>query len=87
MVDVYYKYLKDKRKIIIGGQCPTVGVSGSSLGAGLSPFSRSYDLGCDSLVEMIVFTYDGKIVKLSPDDMGGDNCDLFWAMSDGRGGD
>lgn len=26
--DVYYKYLKDKRNIVIGGQCPFVGVSG-----------------------------------------------------------
>lgn len=45
MADAYYKDLKDKRKIIVDGQCPTVGVSGSSLGAGLSPFSRSYSLG------------------------------------------
>ncbi|KAH7014811.1 hypothetical protein EDB80DRAFT_864248 [Ilyonectria destructans] len=64
-----------------------MGVSDSSLGTRLSPFSRSYDLGYDSLLEMIVVTYDGKIVKLSPDDMGGDNCDLFWAMNDGSGGD
>jgi FAD/FMN-containing dehydrogenase len=36
--DVYYKCLKDKRKIAIGGQYPPVGVSGFTLGAGLSPF-------------------------------------------------
>ncbi|KAF4974533.1 hypothetical protein FZEAL_8557 [Fusarium zealandicum] len=84
--DVYYKYLKDKRNIVIGGQCPTVGVSGFTLGAGLSPFSRSYGLGCDNLLEMTVVTYDGNVVKLSPDDKDEHKRDLFWAMNGGGGG-
>ncbi|KAH7122926.1 hypothetical protein EDB81DRAFT_699659 [Dactylonectria macrodidyma] len=84
--DVYYKHLKDKRNIIIGGQCPTVGVSGFTLGAGLSPFSRSYGLGCDNLLEMTVITYDGKEVKLSSEDKDPGKRDLFWAMAGGGGG-
>jgi FAD/FMN-containing dehydrogenase len=50
--DVYYKYLKDKRNIVIGGLCPTVRVGGFTLGAGLSPFPRSYSLGYDNLLRI-----------------------------------
>ena len=40
--DVYAKLAElDPTKLVIGGQCPTVGVSGFTLGGGLSPFSRS----------------------------------------------
>ncbi|KAF5019819.1 hypothetical protein F66182_8188 [Fusarium sp. NRRL 66182] len=84
--DVYYKYLKDKRNIIIGGQCPTVGVSGFTLGAGLSPFSRSYGLGCDNLVEMTIVTWDGKVVTCSKEDKDEEKRELFWALAGGGGG-
>ncbi|KAM5349771.1 hypothetical protein ACJ41O_006276 [Fusarium nematophilum] len=84
--DVYYKHLQDKRNIIIGGQCPTVGVSGFTLGGGLSPFSHSYKLGYNSLLKMTVVTYDAKVIKLSPDDKDQGKRDLFWAMTGGVGG-
>ncbi|KAK2006014.1 FAD-binding domain-containing protein [Colletotrichum eremochloae] len=84
--DVYYKYLKDKRNIVIGGQCPTVGVSGFTLGAGLSPFSRSYGLGCDNLLEMTIVTWNGQVVTVSREDKDAEKQELFWALAGGGGG-
>lgn len=84
--EAYYKYLKDPSFIVIGGQCPNVGVSGFTLGGGLSPFSRSYGLGCDNLLEMKIVTWEGKIVTVSRDDQDEKRRDLFWALSGGGGG-
>ncbi|PNP61486.1 hypothetical protein FNYG_13773 [Fusarium nygamai] len=84
--DVYYKYLEDKRNIVIGGQCPWVGVSGFTLGAGLSPFSRSYGLGCDNLLEMTIVTWDGKPITVSREDEDAEKKELFWALAGGGGG-
>ena len=84
--DAYYTYLKDPRDIVIGGQCPTVGVSGFTLGGGLSPFSRSYGLACDNLLQMTIVTYEGKVVTVSPDDQEERKRDLFWALRGGGGG-
>ena len=84
--DAYDKSLTDPRNIIIGGQCPAVGVSGFTLGGGLSPFSRSYGLACDNLLEMTIVTYEGKVVTVSQRDKGENKRDLFWALRGGGGG-
>ncbi|KAF5700208.1 isoamyl alcohol oxidase [Fusarium globosum] len=84
--EVYDKHLEDKRNIVIGGQCPYVGVSGFTLGAGLSPFSRSYGLGCDNLVEMTIVTWDGKKITVSRDDKDAEKKELFWVLAGGGGG-
>ncbi|KAK1983646.1 hypothetical protein LZ30DRAFT_780395 [Colletotrichum cereale] len=84
--DVYYKYLKDKHNIVVGGQCLTVGVSGFTLGAGLSPFSRSYGLGCDNLLEMTIVTWDGQIATVSKEGKDEEKRELFWALAGGGGG-
>lgn len=67
--------------IINGGRCPTVGVSGFILGGGLGPFTRSFGMGCDTLVEAKVVTADGRLItvretskKGSPEER------LFWAL-------
>lgn len=54
--------------IISGGRCPNVGASGFVLGAGLGPFSRSYGMGCDSLIETTIVTADGKLVTVKKSD-------------------
>eukprot|EP01113_Clastostelium_recurvatum_P036674 TRINITY_DN5269_c0_g3_i1.p1 TRINITY_DN5269_c0_g3~~TRINITY_DN5269_c0_g3_i1.p1 ORF type:complete len:730 (-),score=220.77 TRINITY_DN5269_c0_g3_i1:91-2223(-) len=72
--------------MVIGGQCPTVGVSGFTLGGGLSPFSRSYGLGSDQVLEMTIVTADGDIVKLNRNDLDPARRDLFWAVRGGGGG-
>ena len=84
--EAYYTYLKDPRDIVIGGQCPNVGVSGFTLGGGLSPFSRSYGLACDNLLEMTIVTCEGKVVTVSADDKDEPKRDLFWALKGGGGG-
>ncbi|KAK0666811.1 hypothetical protein QBC41DRAFT_348538 [Cercophora samala] len=67
--------------IINGGRCPTVGVSGFILGGGLSPFTRSFGMGCDTLQEATIVTADGNVVTVSRnDDPGSDNGRLFWAL-------
>ncbi|CCO35510.1 putative FAD-linked oxidoreductase yvdP [Rhizoctonia solani AG-1 IB] len=84
---VYDKLLgKDKANIIIGGQCPKVGVSGFTLGGGLSPFSRSYGLGIDNVVEMTVVTADGEVVTVNDQETHPERQDLFWALRGGGGG-
>jgi len=85
--DVYSRLAElNQRKLVIGGQCPTVGVSGFTLGGGLSPFSRSYGLGVDSLLKMKLVTADGNVVTVEPNESDPDKRDLFWAVRGGDGG-
>ncbi|WP_373921149.1 FAD-binding oxidoreductase [Rossellomorea marisflavi] len=58
-----------------GGTCPTVGVSGFTLGGGWGYSSRLLGLGCDSLVELELVNDQGKLIKANKDT----NADLFWA--------
>ncbi|KAG4285027.1 hypothetical protein FPRO06_06287 [Fusarium proliferatum] len=67
-------------------QCPLIGVSGFTLGAGLSPFSRSYGLGYGNLLEMTIVAWDGKIINVSREDKDAGKQELFWALSGGGGG-
>ncbi|GBB98355.1 hypothetical protein RclHR1_03200005 [Rhizophagus clarus] len=76
----------DENHIVIGGQCPTVGVSAFLLGAGLSPFSRCYGLGIDNLLEMTIITAQGEKVTVTQEDDDPDKRDLFWAIRGGGGG-
>ena len=83
-----YDSLKGRNlaNIIVGGQCPTVGVSGFTLGGGLSPFSRSYGLGSDNVIEMTVVTAAGELLILNHDETDPEKRDLFWALRGGGGG-
>lgn len=81
--------LKDghQGKIIIGGQCPYVGVSGFTLGGGLSPFTRSYGLGVDNVKEMSVVLANGDLITVTDhEEAGSDKQKLFWALCGGGGG-
>lgn len=61
---------------ISAGTCPSVGVSGLTLGGGHGLLSRAYGLSCDNLVEATVVTADGTVRTC-----GGDQeADLFWAL-------
>lgn len=78
---------KHNRFIINGGRCPTVGVSGFILGGGLSPFTRSFGMGSDTLQEASLVTADGKLVTVSErDDPRSDKGRLFWALQGAGGG-
>ena len=73
--------------MIPGGDCPTVGVSGFVLGGGLSFFSRSLGMGCDSLTEATIVTADGRLVTVGKNDgRDTDEGRLFWALRGGGAG-
>ncbi|OTA03708.1 hypothetical protein A9Z42_0041950 [Trichoderma parareesei] len=73
--------------VVNGGRCPTVGVSGFILGGGLSPFTRSFGMGCDSLDEVTIVTASGDKVKVKrSDDPRSDKGRLFWALCGAGGG-
>ncbi|MFE2646605.1 FAD-binding oxidoreductase [Streptomyces nigra] len=75
LIDVY-RTLAAKGVTIPAGSCPTVGVSGLTLGGGHGVTSRAYGLTCDSLTRAVVVTADGK--RLTAD--ASTHKDLFWAL-------
>ncbi|MEV0173022.1 FAD-binding oxidoreductase [Streptomyces sp. NPDC050803] len=75
LIDVY-RALAAKGVTIPAGSCPTVGVSGLTLGGGHGVVSRAYGLTCDSLTQATLITADGK--QLTADAT--TNKDLFWAL-------
>ncbi|EFR02907.1 oxidoreductase [Nannizzia gypsea CBS 118893] len=70
--------------MVLGGDCPTVGVVGGFLqGGGVSDFlSLNQGLGVDNVLEYEVVTADGEIVVANALQ----NQDLFWALRGGGGG-
>ncbi|MGR6971319.1 FAD-binding oxidoreductase [Streptomyces cynarae] len=75
LIDVY-RALTAKGVTIPAGSCPTVGVSGLTLGGGHGVVSRAYGLTCDSLTQATLVTADGKQIVANATE----NKDLFWAL-------
>ncbi|MEU6084607.1 FAD-binding oxidoreductase [Streptomyces sp. NPDC047108] len=75
LVDVY-SGLGAHGVTVPAGTCPTVGISGLTLGGGHGVVSRAYGLTCDSLLGATVVTADGKTVRCTASD----HSDLFWAL-------
>ncbi|MGC5008090.1 FAD-binding oxidoreductase [Streptomyces sp. DT203] len=75
LVDVYWG-LSRHGLTIPGGSCPTVGISGLTLGGGHGVASRAYGLTCDSLTAATLVTADGKTVTADAKH----HPDLFWAL-------
>jgi FAD/FMN-containing dehydrogenase len=65
-----------------GGRCPTVGLSGLTLGGGWGFSCRHLGMTCDSLVSTELVTANGEIVTASETE----NPDLFWAVRGAGGG-
>ena len=65
-----------------GGRCPTVGVSGLTLGGGWGFSCRHLGMTCDSLLSTELVTASGEIVTASETE----NPDLFWAVRGAGGG-
>lgn len=65
-----------------GGRCPTVGVSGLTLGGGWGFSNRHLGMTCDSLLSTQLATAGGDIVTASE----AENPDLFWAIRGAGGG-
>lgn len=77
-----YHLLGSKGYPFPGGTCPTVGVTGYTLGGGWGYSSRYFGLGCDSLIELEIIDYQGKAIKANEQYHG----DLFWACRGAGGG-
>ncbi|MDJ0466938.1 FAD-binding oxidoreductase [Streptomyces sp. H27-C3] len=75
LIDVY-QGLARHRRTIPAGSCPTVGISGLTLGGGHGVVSRAYGLTCDSLTSATLITAAGKRLHCTATE----NADLFWAL-------
>ncbi|WFB08714.1 FAD-binding oxidoreductase [Streptomyces sp. LX-29] len=75
LIDVYTR-LGAHGVTIPAGSCPTVGVSGLTLGGGHGVVSRAYGLTADSLTGARIVTADGRTLDVSKDR----EADLFWAL-------
>jgi len=68
--------------MIPAGTCPTVGVSGLTMGGGQGVTGRRFGLTADSLRGATVVLADGSVVNASA----GSHPDLLWALRGGGGG-
>ncbi len=64
-----------------GGECPTVGNAGYSLGGGYGLLSRRYGLACDHILAAELVDADAQVLRVSQDE----HPDLLWALR-GAGG-
>ncbi|MEV8631236.1 FAD-binding oxidoreductase [Streptosporangium sp. NPDC051023] len=80
LVDVYDR-LAASGVSIPAGSCPTVGVSGLTLGGGIGVVSRKYGLTCDVMESIQIVTADGRLLTCDADH----NPDLYWASRGGGG--
>lgn len=65
-----------------GGECPTVGNAGYSLGGGYGLLSRRDGLACDHIVEAEMVDAEGRVLRAAADQ----NPDLWWALRGAGGG-
>ncbi|WNI16987.1 FAD-binding oxidoreductase [Actinacidiphila sp. ITFR-21] len=75
LIDVY-STLGDQGRCVPGGSCPSVGISGLTLGGGHGVLSRSMGLTCDNLTGATLITPDGRTHEVSADA----EPDVFWAL-------
>ncbi|MBY8885076.1 FAD-dependent oxidoreductase [Streptomyces sp. PTM05] len=75
LIDVY-NTLGARGVTIPAGSCPTVGVSGLTLGGGHGVAARAYGLTCDNLTSATLVTADGRTLRADAHT----NTDLFWAL-------
>ncbi|SOD70491.1 FAD/FMN-containing dehydrogenase [Jatrophihabitans sp. GAS493] len=81
LADVYTEL--DAKGVSIGaGSCPTVGITGLTLGGGVGVLTGAYGLACDQLAAVDLITADGRLQTVSATTQP----DLFWALRGGGGG-
>lgn len=69
--------------VIVGGNCPTVGIAGGyTQGGGHGPLASKFGLSADQVLEWEVVTANGRLLRATPSE----NSDLYWALCGGGGG-
>ena len=81
LIDIYAG-LAAKGVTIPAGSCPSVGVSGVTLGGGMGLAARAFGLTIDNLVGVQIVTADGRIRTVNKNT----DADLLWALRGGGGG-
>jgi len=76
-----YDALSSAGRGIAAGSCPTVGISGLTLGGGIGVLTRAWGLTCDQLISARVVLADGSAVTCDANN----EADLFWALRGGGG--
>jgi FAD/FMN-containing dehydrogenase len=77
-----YKQIGPKGFAIPAGSCPTVGISGHTMGGGFGLLARPFGLACDSLQSVELVDPQGRIVEVDRERQP----DVFWACRGGGGG-
>ena len=77
-----YRFVGPRGYGFPGGSCPTVGISGHTMGGGFGLIARERGLACDSLAGIDLIDADAKPVSVDPEL----DADLFWACRGGGGG-
>lgn len=81
LVDVYAA-LAAKGMALAAGSCPTVGITGLTLGGGVGVLTRAFGLTCDAVRSIQLVTADGVVREVGPRT----GPELFWALRGGGGG-
>ncbi|KAJ4340195.1 hypothetical protein N0V95_007576 [Ascochyta clinopodiicola] len=82
-VQAAYAYAAEQNGIVVGGNCPTVGIAGGlSQGGGHGPLATKFGLASDQVLEWDVLTASGDTVTASPEE----HADLYWALCGGGPG-
>lgn len=81
LIDVY-RQLAGAGVAIPSGSCPSVGITGLTLGGGIGVLSRAFGLTCDGLTSVEIVTADGQVRRVDENH----DPDLFWACRGGGGG-
>ena len=81
LIDVY-NALGAHRRLLPSGSCPTLGISGITLGGGIGVFGRKYGLTSDNLRSLELVTADAQRVTAGATE----HPDLLWASRGGGGG-
>jgi hypothetical protein len=78
-----YTFASSHKLMVIGGNCPTVGIAGGyTQGGGHGHLASKHGLSADQVLEWEVVTAAGELVTANANT----NSDLFWALRGGGGG-
>jgi hypothetical protein len=81
LIDIY-RALAAQGVTVPAGSCPSVGVSGVTLGGGMGLAARNFGLTTDNVLGVQLVTADGRLRQVNARN----SRDLFWALRGGGGG-